>query len=354
MLRFILTTLGMVMLLLASMIVGPPFPALALVYITLFAWFMDRIAVIPAPDHPGQEFPAGNGLTVFLGLVHFPLLFGGVWTIAVSSLGTLDKILIFNALFLFIGQVGNANAHELIHRSPRALRRLGIAVYSSVLFGHHASAHVRVHHVHAATDRDPNSARLGESFYAFALRAWIGCLRAGFVADSRLRKGAGRHPYVGYALGAAASLMLSAALAGWVGVLVLLAIAVYVQAQLLLSDYVQHYGLRRKEVRPGKHEPVGPRHSWNAPHSFTSSLMLNAPRHSDHHAHPSRAYLGLDLDRDTMPILPQSLPVMAAIALIPPLWHRLMDHRARRWTATADPACRPGATGQTPPMVNQS
>jgi alkane 1-monooxygenase len=332
--RFTLATLGMVALLALGLLGVPPFPAVALAYITVFTYFLDRIGGLVGPDHPGAEFPAGDGLAVALGLLHFPLLYGGVVVLA-SDTGwsTADKVLIFIALSLFIGQVSNANAHELIHRTPRALRRLGVAVYSSVLFGFHASAHVRVHHQHAATPRDPNSARLGENYYAFALRAWTGALVDGYRAESRLRRGRGVHPYVTYAVGALASLGFAAALAGPAGVIWLLAIAFYAQAQLLLSDYVQHYGLRRREIAPGKYEPVGPQHSWNAPHGFSSALMLNAPRHSDHHAHPARPYPRLDLDRKTMPLLPQSLPVMAVIALVPPLWHRLMDRRARRWVA---------------------
>ncbi|SNS02868.1 alkane 1-monooxygenase [Antarctobacter heliothermus] len=329
--RFILATYGLILLLAAAMLFGAPFPALALAYVTVFAWFLDRLSALAAPDHPGQEFPAGDGLAVSLALAHFPLLFGGVWTLAQSAATKMDKALIFLALSLFIGQVGNSNAHELIHRGSRSLRRLGVAVYTSILFGHHASAHVRVHHVHAATPRDPNSARPGESFYAFALRAWVGAFRAGYRADSRLRRGAGLHPYVGYLLGAAASLSFALMLAGPKGVAALIAISAYAQAQLLLSDYVQHYGLQRCEITPGRVEPVGLHHSWNAPHSFTSSLMLNAPRHSDHHAHPAQPYPGLEIDRQTMPILPYSLPTMAVIALIPPLWRRIMDPRARKW-----------------------
>lgn len=330
--RFYLATLGMVALLALGLLFGGLLAAAALAYITLFTFFMDRISALAAPDHPGQEFPAGDGLSVVLGLAHFPLLYGGVWALAGDSgLATLDKVALFFALSLFFGQVSNSNAHELIHRAPRALRCLGVAVYSSLLFGFHASAHVRVHHVHAATDKDPNSALLGETYYHFALRAWRGALLEGYRAEARLRRGAGLHPYVVYGVGAAASLALSAALAGIPGILVLLAMALYAQAQLLLSDYVQHYGLRRQETAPGRLEPVGPQHSWNAPHGFSSALMLNAPRHSDHHASPSMPYPGLSLDRRAMPMLPHALPVMAVIALVPPLWRKMMDKRARRW-----------------------
>lgn len=332
--RFTLATTGLVALLALGLIWGGVFAALALLYITLFTFFMDKISALAAPDHPEQEFPSGDGLSVALGLAHMPLLYGGVWVIAAGSvLTTLDKILMFFALSLFFGQVSNSNAHELIHRAPRAMRRLGVLVYCSILFGFHASAHVRVHHVHAATAQDPNSAPLGQSYYRFAVRAWRGALVEGYRAESRLRRGRGLHPYVVYGLCALASLICAALLAGWAGMGVLFGIALYAQAQLLLSDYVQHYGLRRRRDADGRLEPVGPQHSWNAPHGFSSALMLNAPRHSDHHAHPARAFPGLEIDRDAMPVLPHSLPVMAVIALVPPLWRRIMDRRARAWAS---------------------
>ena len=73
----------------------------------------------------------------------------------------------------------------------------------------------------------------------------------------------------------------------WRGAVVWAALGLHAQVQILLSDYVQHYGLRRAEVQ-GRPVPVAAGHSWNAPHWFSSAFMLNAPRHSDHHAHPAR------------------------------------------------------------------
>ncbi|MDO5644030.1 MAG: fatty acid desaturase, partial [Paracoccus sp. (in: a-proteobacteria)] len=101
------------------------------------------------------------------------------------------------------------------------------------------------------------------------------------------------------------------------------------------SDYVQHYGLGRR-VRDGRVEPVGPRHSWDAPHPFSSLAMVNAPRHSDHHAHPARPYPALRLDAGTRPMLPFSLPVMGAMALLPPVWRRVMDRRVMRMQALSE------------------
>ncbi|MFD1344222.1 alkane 1-monooxygenase [Litorisediminicola beolgyonensis] len=336
--RFAPITLAPVALLALGLALGGLAAWAALCYITVFTFFMDRIVAIAAPDDPGVEFPSGRGLSVVLGLVHLPLLWGGIVVLASGSHPLPSALALFVALSLFFGQVSNSNAHELIHAPSRARRRLGVLIYVSLLFGHHVSAHTRVHHVHAASARDPNSARLGEGFWAFAARAWIGSFREGWRAESRLRAGrGGLHPYLVYGAGSVAALALSAALAGGAGVAVHLALAAYAQLQLLLSDYVQHYGLRRAEAAPGRLEPVGPEHSWNAPHGFSAGLMLNAPRHSDHHAAPSRAYPGLRLDRAAMPMLPHSLPVMAVLALVPPIWRRVMDRRARAWSAPAEP-----------------
>ncbi len=165
----------------------------------------------------------------------------------------------------------------------------------------------------------------------------MGSFRAGLRAETVLRRRAAQpplmlsHPYVAYCGGAVLMIALAYGLAGLGGILVLMALTGYAQMQLLVSDYVQHYGLRRTAAADGTLEPAGPQHSWNAPHWYSAAMMLNAPRHSDHHTNPSRPFPGLRLDADTMPMLPHSLPVMGAIALCPPLWRRMMDPRAARW-----------------------
>ncbi len=66
-------------------------------------------------------------------------------------------------------------------------------------------------------------------------------------------------------------------------------------------------------------------------------MMLNAPRHSDHHLNPRRSFPELRLDRDAMPVLPASLPAMAFMAMIPPVWRNTMDPLLEDWRSTAGP-----------------
>jgi alkane 1-monooxygenase len=301
--------------------------------ITVLVFFMDRVN-----HHIPVTSETGRALSLTLAAVHFSLLALGIWTLgAGENLYLIDKLLIFIGLGLFFGQISNSNAHELIHASARLPRRIGTLIYISLLYGHHVSAHLRVHHVFAATDADPNSARAGEGFWAYALRVMRGEFIAGLRAETNHRARAAAvsaplsHPYFGYVAGSLAMLIAAYIISGPKGLAAYLAIAYYAQFQLLLSDYVQHYGLRRTLQENGKPEPMGPQHSWNAPQWYSSAMMLNAPKHSDHHMRPARPFPALEVTSETMPILPRSLPVMAVLALFPPLWRRVMDHRVAHW-----------------------
>lgn len=311
---------------------------LALAGMTVVVAGLDRLAARAAPALPDAgEFPAADRLSAGLALLHLALIPLVVWALAGGSgLDVGERLALFAAAGFYLGQVGNANAHELIHRADRRLFRLGAAVYTALLFAHHTSAHRHVHHRFAATADDPNSARRGESLYAFLPRAWAGSFVAGYEIERELRRRAqggprGLHPYVWYLSGMAACLLAVAWAFGPWGLLAYLALAGHAQVQLLVSDYVQHYGLARGRRADGKALPVTPAHSWNAPHRASAALMLNAPRHSDHHAHPTRAFPALTLPEGA-PVLPHSLPVMGLLAFHPPRFRRVMHRRLDRLT----------------------
>ena len=329
---FALATLAPVALTLSAAVWGGWWSLIAPFYMAGFVPVLDELVKRVTPPRADQEFPAADPLSVVIALSHFVLLIAAILTFG-SERSIAEKLGLFIALGLFFGQVSNSNAHELIHRQSRFLRRLGTWVYISLLWGHHASAHVLVHHRFVATEADPNSARKGESFYRFAKRAAIGSFREGYAQErlrlSRIGKPARENPYVVYVAGGVGFMVLSLALGGIKGLIWFIFLCLFAQCQLLLSDYVQHYGLRRAEGANGKPEPVSDRHSWNSPHWYSSALMLNAPRHSDHHARPMRPYPALTLTEG--PKLPRSLPVMACVALYPRLWKRVMDPRVAEW-----------------------
>lgn len=335
---FVVATLSPLPLFALGLWLGGIWALAGLIYMAVLTALLDQIGGLYLGDAPeGAEFPGANGLLVAVGVGALVLLPAMVWAIAGGSgLPVPARIALFIGAGLWFGQVANPAAHELIHRGDRALFRLGVAVYTALLFGHHASAHRLVHHRYAASGQDPNSAHAGESFYRFARRAWIGSFRKGRRAETELRARAtgkrGLHPYAIYTGGAVLALTLGWLIAGLPGLLVWWGLGAHATMQLLLSDYVQHYGLQRATLPDGRLEPVSARHSWNAAQWFSSGLMLNAPRHSDHHAHPARPYPALHLPpEDEAPRLPWSLPVACTLALFPRRWRRAMAPHLARW-----------------------
>ena len=290
----------------------------------IFAW----IALDPLVEDGNHPAPGAEALLITLGLAALAALPLGTWALATRYTG-IDWFVCFLAFGTFLGQIGNPAAHELIHRSAHLQRALGASFYTATLFGHHTSAHRLVHHTHVATPLDPNSARRGQGFWRFWPRCWIGSFRAGYAAEQALVARSGgryRNPYPAYVAGGAGCIALAGLALGWQGAAAFTLLALHSQSQIVVSDYVQHYGLRRAPAPGDRFEPVNARHSWNAQGWYSAALMLNAARHSDHHAHPARPYDTLRLAPDA-PRLPAPLPAMALLALFPPLWRRVMHPR---------------------------
>lgn len=344
---FAAAALAPVPLLCLGVLWGGPWLWAGFLYMACLAAVLDQLFPFVAGEaEEGQEFPGADTLLVGIGVSALVLLPVAVWAVAgPSGLAAGQRALVFLGTGLWLGQVAHPAGHELIHRPSRALFRLGQAVYTAVLFGQHASAHRLVHHRYVASRQDTNSPRGTESFYRFAPRAWAGSFRQGWVEEDALRARAkgpqGLHPYAFYIAGGLASLGAGFAVAGGWGVLAWAGLALHAQAQILVSDYVQHYGLTRATLPDGRLEPVGPQHSWNAPHWASSALMLNATRHSDHHAHPARPYPALRLpDADEAPRLPWPLPVACTLAFLPRIWRRAMRPHLARWRPASPPPPR--------------
>lgn len=307
---------------------------LALVWLTLIAAGMDRL-LEPPPHDDVDHGPWSERLALILGLTHPVLMVLVLGALGDPALPMGEAVALIAALASFMGQVSHPNAHELIHRKAALPRVIGAMVYTSVGFGHHVSAHRLVHHRHVGTEGDPNTPLPGESFWAYLPRAWQGSFQAGLASEiDRLeRHGRRAHvlntPYAVWIGGGLVSLGLAVWIAGPGGALVLIVLAALFGGQVLMSDYIQHYGLQRLELANGRREPVSPHHSWNAPSGFSSYLMMNAPAHSEHHMHPDRPYDRLNPVADA-PMLPYPLPIMAVLATIPSVWHKMMDRRALR------------------------
>lgn len=343
--RYAVITLTPALLIILGAAFGGVFPLLALLWLTLIGAVLDHI--IPPPEAGGDPI-WGKRLSIGLAILHLAMIAVVLAGLENDRLSAGAQLALFLAAASFMGQVSHPNAHDLIHRSDGPLQSLGALVYMSVLYGHHVSAHRLVHHLHVGTPRDPATPLSGESFWAYVERAWIGNFRAGLEAETaRLeRRGNTRlernstptwsfeNPYMLWVSGAVMTLAFVASMSGILGVIVFIALAALVHLQILMSDYIQHYGLQRLRLPHGGYEALGPHHSWNAPNGFSALLMMNAPRHSEHHLNAGRPYY--ELSENEGPTLPHPMPIMAVAALIPGLWRDLMDRRALKVMEAAE------------------
>ncbi len=231
------------------------------------------------------------------------------WTALVLSLGAIG------------GAIGITFAHELVHRSGRCERVLGDVLLALVTYPHFATEHVYGHHRQVGTPQDPATARLGESYYRFLPRTL-----AGSVAHAWALK-----PGTMLRYGATTVVIYTGVWAqwGWPGVGFFAAQSALAFSLLEAINYVEHYGLTRREVAPGRYERVGPQHSWDSSHRISNWLLINLARHADHHLIASRRYPAL-ASHDAAPQLPAGYGTMLLLALVPPLWFRVMDPRVTR------------------------
>jgi len=225
------------------------------------------------------------------------------------------------------GVFGFVAAHEMIHSRDSRERALGLALLGSVLYMHFRIAHVHGHHRRAATFDDPASARLGEGLYAFLARSVAGQFREAWAVEARRQRRGGHNRMVTY-LAIETALLIAVALVSGRALAFLVATAVVSVALLETFNYVAHYGLSRRTGPDGRAERLGPQHSWNSGRLMNNAALFNMGRHSDHHRRTTRAYERLEALSGAAE-LPSGYAAALVTALVPPLWRRVMDPRAK-------------------------
>jgi alkane 1-monooxygenase len=227
-------------------------------------------------------------------------------------------------------------AHELIHKDGRLEPLAGGALLATVGYHGFKIEHLRGHHVHVSTPEDASSARFGQSLWHFLPRAmWRNTLNAWRLEGVRLR-GLGlpalhwRNEMIGWS---ALWLAFAAGFALWLGpagLAFFLLQGLFAAGSLEIINYIEHYGLERRRGADGRYERTTHLHSWNSDYALSNLLLFQLQRHSDHHAFPKRRYPILRHHADS-PQLPGGYSAMFVLALVPPLWHRVIDPRVRRF-----------------------
>ena len=237
---------------------------------------------------------------------------------------------------LLCGVFGINLGHELGHRSRPGEKLLAKAGLLSSLYLHFFIEHNRGHHKKVATPEDPASARLGESVYHFYARTIIYSYTDAWRIANREQRKKGKTVFgfsnemiryqlieLGFLLGIFSfyGLRITCCYLGAAIIGILL---------LETVNYIEHYGLSRKITATGNYERTLPQHSWNSNHVIGRLMLFELSRHSDHHYLASKKYQLLRHHEDA-PQLPTGYPGMMLLALIPPIWFAVMEHRLKKY-----------------------
>ncbi len=234
------------------------------------------------------------------------------------------------------GAQGITFAHELGHSKSKIDRFCGWVLMTTVCYGHFMVEHYRGHHPRAATFEDAASARFGESLYRFLPRTVWGSLISGWRLEAvRLKQMKSNWLKSPLIWSSAASIGIILAIAAVFVASTAIKLIVYFVFQSVIAftlleivNYIEHYGLQRKPQnnRPNnRYEPFGMMHAWNADHVVTNSMLANLQRHSDHHMHATKPYP--TLEPLPGPQLPTGYAGCLILAMVPPLWFRVMHKR---------------------------
>ena len=232
---------------------------------------------------------------------------------------TLGKIF---AMGICCGVMGINVGHELGHRKKSYEKLMAKLLLITSLYGHFFIDHNKGHHKLVGTPQDPTTAKKNQNSYSFIFQSLFGSFKSAWKLDKLEMK---RIQLMQM------SLIISIGfLFGLLGVFYFLSAAFLGAILLELVNYIEHYGLSRKiNPQTGRFEKVAPKHSWNSNHILGRALLFELSRHSDHHANASKKYQTLRSLAES-PQMPTGYPGMIVLALIPPLWFKLIDPKIQK------------------------
>lgn len=223
-------------------------------------------------------------------------------------------------------------AHELGHRTALHERLMSKLLYMPCLYMHFFIEHNFGHHMNVATPQDGATARYNQTVYGF----WFTSVTKQYLSAWRLQRQLLKRQGLSFLSPKNDMLwyhVIQSAYLGAVGLLFSWDTMVYaagagVIAFLFLEsiNYIEHYGLLRKQLDSGRYERVQPHHSWNSNSYIGRIVLYELTRHSDHHFKSAKKYQVLNSHEES-PTLPLGYPASILLSLVPPLWFYVMNPR---------------------------
>ena len=267
-----------------------------------------------------------------------PTLVFGMWQILVADQFAIWENVLLAIILTMEAQAVFVVGHELVHRRSAWESRLGEFLLASASYPQYATEHVYIHHARVGTPHDAGSAPKGESFWRYFPKEIASNLTNSWtVASERLARRRQplwhySNPFWRYGIAVAFWYGLVFWMGGIWAVPVFAFLGLCCVFSMKISNYFQHYGLRRVRLPNGRWEKAMPRHSWSADWKFSNWMFFNMQRHADHHATASRHYPLLQAySPDESPELPGTYADMMNIVLRPKRWFEKMDPLVDQW-----------------------
>jgi alkane 1-monooxygenase len=262
----------------------------------------------------------------------FGLLLYYLWAVSHTTYALYELIGLMISLGIVLGTNGINVAHELGHRQQSAERYLGKLLLLPAFYMHFYIEHNFGHHLHAATKEDPATARYNQSVYFFWVTSVSRQVLKAWKIQLSLLKGAStnffsyKNDMFWFAIIQALYALVLYLVFGLPTLLFAIGAAIVGFLLLETVNYIEHYGLLRQKLPSGRYERVREVHSWNSNHVLGRIILYELTRHSDHHYTSSKKYQLLDY-HDSSPQMPFGYPTSMVLALIPPVWFRVMNRR---------------------------
>ena len=298
---------------------------------------MDEILAVDHRNATKEESKLMENVLRFKLPLYITLFFDWFFTVfLLNFITTQDLGVIEMLLCIFVG--GNFSgininiSHELMHKNNKLDQFLGMITLSKNLYMHFYIEHVQGHHKNVATPHDPATSKFNQTVYEFLLQTLIGSLRDAWKIECKRLIDIKKCKSVWtlenkILLFSINNVFLPLAIYkfwGFLGVVSFLGTAFIGILLLEVINYLEHYGLLRKEISPGAWEKVTIYHSWNTPHRLSNYLLFKLQRHSDHHENGYKPYQILNSFEES-PHLPHGYTVCIMIALFPRYWFKIMN-----------------------------
>lgn len=286
-------------------------------------------------DERERELAANDNYYDFLLYLMLPIQWGFLiyffFTISKTT-ATLDLTGKIVSMGIMCGVIGINLGHELGHRLSKVEQLIGEVLLLSSLENHFLPYHNRGHHHNVGTPNDPATARKNELLFIFWFRSQIGSYFQAWQIEKE-RLSIQKLSFWHYSNRMIIYTLLHITLLSTIffifsfKVLVAFIIAAVIGILLLETvNYIEHYGLVRQQKENGTYERVRRWHSWNSNHVLGRIVLFELSRHSDHHYKADRPYQLLESHEES-PTMPTGYPGMMLMALVPPLFFKVMNNR---------------------------